>query len=247
MRLSLILLSILFVWADCHALTLSDIRTEIRTEINDNPTDTGRRTYTDAVLLKYINEAQKEIVNLTWLCERATSYALTGQTTYYALPTDLIAVHQVYFRDSAGSLTELDEKSQKGLYDTLPDWEKDSGQPLYYWVSSSSNPASQASAPSFISYIPILPRTSTGTATVWYYNQPADLSSDSHTPFENRRNLYSYHLALAYHSISRIKQLEGRREESQDYNARYEKAILILKDRLGRMPNYFGGLGVAPK
>lgn len=226
----------LFWCGNLHALALSDLRTEIRTEINDDPTDTARRAYSDAVLLRYLNEAQKEIVNFTWLCERATSYVLSPGTTYYPLPTNLIAVHQIYFY-VGGVTTELEEKSQKGLYDDSPSWETQSGQPSDYWISSSSNPASQVSAPLFISYIPIPTSQSTGTVTIWFYNMPTDLSADADVPFDNRRNLYLYHMALAYHVISRIKQMQGQ-TEAQDYNSRYERVMGILKENLGKMPNY---------
>ena len=60
-RIFALFVSLAWAFSSCqpsYALTLSDIRTDIRRAINDNPSDTSRRRYTDAVLLDYINEAQ---------------------------------------------------------------------------------------------------------------------------------------------------------------------------------------------
>ena len=84
-----------------YCLTLSQIRTEIRRNLRDNVS--ARQRYTDDTLLDYINQAQRDIVNETWLSMRTTSYVLTANTTYYDLPTDMIVISQVYFKDKSGS------------------------------------------------------------------------------------------------------------------------------------------------
>ena len=239
-----------FVLAGCVpaiALTLSDIRTQVRIAIRDNPADTSRYRYSNATLLQFINEGQREVNNLTWACDTSQTYVLTPLTTYYALPTDLIAVHQAYFKDKTGNLIELEEYLQKTLYDQFPSWDKSNGSPVYYWVSSSSGTSITASNPLQISYIPIPTRQSTGTVTIWYYNQPSDLASDSDIPFDGQAQLLSYNMAIAYHAISRIKSIEARNDEAGTYQAMYQTAIAIMKDRIGRAPNVTSGVRAGGK
>lgn len=232
-----------FVALPVQALTLSQVRTEVRRAIRDNPSDASRYRYTDAVLLDFINEAQRETVNLTWLAEKTSSYVLTPQTSYYALPADFLAGTQAYFKYVGGDVIELDELSQKGLYDTMPTWEKESGSPVNYWVSNFPNPSASNPTTMRISYIPIPTAQSTGTVVLWYNYQVADLASDSDVPFDGRRDLIPYHMALSYSVISRIKDMEGKSAEATAYQARYDRAVLVMKDCLGRRPNFNPSMG----
>lgn len=219
------------------ALTLSDIRTEIRKTIKDNPTDTSFRRYSDAFLLPLINETQREIVNFTFLADRTSSYVLSPLTTYYNLPTDLMTVHQLYFTNTSGQLIELKEEAQRSLYDNNPQWESQSGSPSSYLITGATSSAGNASAPLLISYIPIPTQTSTGTVRIWYYNIVPDLSSDSDVPFENRRDLYPYHFSLVYGVTAKIKILEGWMDEATVYQSFYKSSVDLMKSNLGRAPN----------
>ena len=243
MKRILLAISLLILWlAPAQALTLSDVRTQVRIAVRDNPSDSSRRRYSDTVLLDYINEAQREVSNATWLCLKSTTYVLSPMTTYYTLPTDLLAIDQVYFTNRSGNLRELEEKSQRGLYDSNPAWSTSRGEPIEYWVSATTNPSPGASAPLYISYVPIPTSASTGTIVMWYLNQPADLSADSDVPFENRRHLYPYHMCLAYHVITKIKILEGWGEEAITYQTLYVNSVNLMKENLGKAPNYTPGM-----
>ena len=154
------------------------------------------------------------------------------------MPTDVIAVHQAYFTDISGQLSELDEVLQRSFYDKDPNWDRSAGAPSEYWISHSSQPQGQNSAPLKISYIPIPTYSSTGTVTLWYYSQVPDLSADSDVPFENRRNLYQHHIVIVYHAVSRIKVIEGRMDEAGIYQKFYENSVLLLQSKMGQAPNY---------
>ena len=235
--LKLVLGLVLFWTGNIYALTLSEIRSQTRIAVRDNPADTARRTYADSVYNDLINEGQKEIVNLTWLADKTSSYILSAGVTYYSLPTDTLAVHQVYFTDVSNQLRELKEAGQRSLYDDNPSWETQPGTPMEYWVSGPTLPAANVSAPLRISYIPIPDRTSTGTVTIWFYTQIGDLSSDSDVPFENRRVLYTYHSALVYYAAMRIFILENS-QEAATYKDLYGFSVTGMRENLGRMPNF---------
>jgi hypothetical protein len=243
-RLSIVLAAVFLSVSLCHAQTLAQIRTEIRRAIRDNPSSSSFYKYSDAVLLDFINEAQRETVNLTGLAAKTTQYVLTAGVTYYSLPTDLLLINQVYFTDSRLNTLGLEQKSQRSLYDNNPMWERNSGTPISYWVSNSTLPQNQQSAPLRISYIPIPTRTSTGTVTIWYDATVSDLSADADVPFDNRSNLYPYHMGLAYHVIYRIKLIQGQVEEAAAYQKLYISSVDVMKGRFSQMPDYRPGVSV---
>lgn len=246
-RIILSLFVFLAGYSPAIALSWSDLRTQIRVAIRDNPSDSSRRRYSDSLLLQFANEGQREVNNLSWACDTSQTYVLTPLTTYYALPTNLIAVHQAYFKDRTGNLIELVEKLQRSLYDAFPGWDQSHGSPIYYWVSSSSGTSATVSNPLQISYIPIPTRQSTGTVTIWYYNQPTDLSSDNDIPFDAQSDLIPYNMTVAYHVIARIKLIEARNDEAVTYQGLYQTSVAIMKDRIGRAPNYTPGVRAGGK
>lgn len=246
MKCQRILFFLFFLSQSVYALTLANLKTEVRRNLRD--TDPIIQRYTDAVLLDYINEAQKEVVNATWLAEKTTSYQLTALTTYYVLPQDFLAPKQVYFRSGIQTPIVLQQDSQRGLYGKYPNWERltTGSTPVEYWISNATSPSQSGVSPLNISYIPIPTNTSTGTVTVWYYNLVADLSADTDIPFENRRFLYPYHMALAYHATYRIKLTERKDDEAQLYFQMFKTYIDEIKNRLGLMPDYSPGVSTRP-
>ncbi len=220
------------------ALTLSDIQTEIRRNIRDTATDSSLQKYTDAVLLNLINEAQREVINITWAIHNSTSLTLSASTTFYDLPTDLIAPIRVIFTRN-GRTYELDETTIKVLDDDNANWQNSSkGQPIEYYIRLST----QAADPLEIAYIPIPPNTSTGTIFMDYFMQSTDLSAGTDVPFEGFRHLYPYHFTLVYHATERIKAMEGKTQEATFWAQKFIRAMQIMDDRLGRRPNYTPGM-----
>ena len=220
------------------ALVLSDIETEIRVQIDDN-TSASRQRYSDTRLDSIINEAQKEIINVTWCLEKSTSIVISTMTAYYQLPTDLIAIQQGgvrYTIDASTStnddITVLPETSRTKIYQDNPEWASETGEPTSYWIRQDTNTVL------WLAVSPTPTTSSTGTLTMTYYCQGTDLSSDSDVPFLGYNFLYPYHIALAYYTTARIKLIEGEVAEAQAYMQLYQNVIVVMKDRLGQMPNY---------
>lgn len=230
-----------FALGECglEALTLSQVRSEIRRTVRDTSSTPEDQRYSDEVLLSYINEAQREIVNLSMLSEKATTYVLTPRTTYYALPNDVITVTQVKFRGIRDTQTlELNEVSRENLRQKSPNWESVNGTPVDYYVSQSTGSSASSTSTLLISYIPIPTTNSTGTVTVWYYNQVDDLVSDSDVPFNGKRNVYPYHMALVYYVTYRLKAIEGRADEAEFYLGLFNNQVAMMVANLGKLPNY---------
>lgn len=234
MRRALLLLSFLVLWcAPARALTLSDIRTRIRTNIRDTDTGAGLQRYPDAVLTRMINEAQRDLVNQTWCLETSTSIVVTVGTTYYNLPSDLLAPTQARFRTTAGVMTEIDETARRKLLQDTPDFERNSGSspPTEYFIQySTSGGAAQQ--------LGLNPGPSAaGSVLLDYYQQATDLSADSDVPLNGYLHLYPYHYALVYRVSALIRTIEGF-PDAQSYAQLYSAEVAAIVNRAGSKPNY---------
>ena len=240
-RIALSLFALFAFNVNSFALTLSDIRTQIRRYILDDHA-TNRR-YSDAELLSFINEIQRDFINRTWAIEASQSTTLTANTTYYDLPTDFIAINAVNYTDTGGNVYDLEEKSERYMYQSEPTYASQTGEPTKYFVRHSTSGADQLE----ISYNPIPDSNSAGGVVVMdYFNQVTDLSSDSDVPFDGLYTLYPYHEALIYGAVARTKLIEGNTEEAQAYQLLYNGVITVAVDRLGRSPNYNPSWGSNP-
>ncbi len=235
----LVALLLLGVCVPAHALTLSDIRVTVRQTINDR--SDPQLTYSNTILNLFINEGQRDLVNQTWCLQKTTSQSLSVATTYYTLPSDLLAIQEFTFLDSTGRKRQLEEKSERGIYQSNPDYERQVGPPFYYFVRRSTSTGTS------LEYgINPIPSTASATGTVFvkYYNQATDLSVSTDVALGGFKHLYPYHSALVYYTVAKIKMLEGNTVAAESYMKLYQMMVALMVDRLGRMPNYnpsFGG------
>lgn len=232
-------LSVLLVIPACRpvlALTLSDIKIQVRRMTSDKA-DPGLKM-TDAELLSYINEAQRQVVSQTWCLSNRTSQAITVNTTYYNLPTDLMAITHVEFKDVNNHTRELTEVSERATQQDNFDYERITGTPMTYFVRGSTSSASYQMQ---ICFLPIASSsTAAGTALIDYVNQATDLSADTDVPFDGQRELYPYHYTIVYLASSMAKAVRSDPSAAMDLQLAQAYVKLML-DRLGQMPNYNPG------
>ena len=223
-----------------YSLTLLQIRTEIRQNIKD--ANASRQRYTDAVVNDYINDVQRDIVNATWLIENTTTYDLIPMTTYYALPSDLIAIKKVEFGQRFRSTIFLDETTIFEISKSNQDWKRQVGTPVQYYVETSSTSTS-----ALISYNPIPANgVSTGTVNIRYYAQALDMSNDSDVPFSGHLVFVPYHIALVYGATMKIKLIEGETDEATAYGTFFNGYVDLIKNKIGQKPNYNPGTTTRP-
>lgn len=234
------LISLLGLIQPVRALTVADIKVEVRRYINDKADP--RIKVTDAAILTLINETQREIVNQTWCLTNRTTTNLTVNTTYYSLPNDMLAINHVEFKDSVNRTRELTEVSEKGNQQNNPDYERQVGPPMQYFVRDST---SSTITTLQISYLPV-PNTasSTGTVNIDYFNQAVDLSGDTDVPFDSLRYLYPYHYTIVYGVVGKIKLMQND-PAAATFIQLEQASTKLMMDRLGRMPNYAPGFSPA--
>jgi hypothetical protein len=64
-------------WVNADALTLAQLRTQIRRDVGDTPSTQDLRRYGNTALNAYVNEAQRTVVNLTWPMEDRQNFSLS--------------------------------------------------------------------------------------------------------------------------------------------------------------------------
>lgn len=210
-----------------HALNLGEIRTEIRLHIKDS--NTSRQNYSDSQLNNIINQAHRDVVNLSWVIKKSTSIELVSGTTHYALPTDFLQITRVTVRRE-----NMEEKSLAGLDGDFPrsDWEISAGDPEDYYQDPT--------LPGYISFYP-WPNssTSTGTVKVNYLAKANSLTSDSDEPFNGDDLYQDYSDILIWYTCYQVMAIEGRADKAQYYLNAYESRLALMIDKLGQKVNYF--------
>ncbi len=220
-----------FVSLSC-ADSFTDIRTQVRRHIKD--TGSTLQRHSDDFINDLINEGQKDAVNRTWCIEDVETLTLVAQTTYYDLASDMIAVRQVYFIDSNGSNTMLEEVMERSLRQSNPDFESDVGSPTEYFVRQSTSGANALE----MGIRPVPSSVTTETVQYYFFTQATALSSDSDIPFDGLSHLVQYHQILGYYAAARIYLIEGNLTVAGGYNTLYESGVTIMKDRIGEAPNF---------
>lgn len=238
MRKIIIVFGVLLFWSSAKALTLSEIRTEIRRNMRDTSSTSTLQRYSDALILDYINQGQREVNNLTWAVEKTTEVTVSNGTIYYDMPDDYIATIKVTFLKAGQTKPiELKEESRKSLLNSNVSWETTTGLPNSYYLRQATDDSTMEMA-----FIPPAATTSIGTATIIYFCQPDALVSDSDVPFNDALWLVPYNNVLVYYVTARLKTIENRTTEAQMYFQLYQATVQVIRDRIGAMPNYNPGM-----
>lgn len=235
-RIKLFAAVFLFSIGAVHALTLSQIQTEVRIRIKDN--FTGRQRYTDTQLTALINEAQRDVSNNTWVVTRSTSFTTTAGTTYYTLPSDVLAIQRV--TSSFQNLNEVTLIKQDGDNSNSA-WELSNGTALqaYFQDPSQSNK---------IGFYPWpLNATSTSTIKIIYSAQVPDLANSTDLPFNGELRYTPYVDLLIFYPAYRVYLIEGEQDKATIYRQEYESRLVVMEAAIGRKPNYNPGLSGTSK
>lgn len=228
-KIKLLLLCFLFSNA-AHALTLSQIQTEVRVRTKD--TFTGRQRYTDTQLTALINEAQRDVINNTWVISKSYTFTTLAGTTYYMLPTDILAIQRV--TSSYQNLPETTLIKQDGD-NANSSWELSAGTPIYYFQDyAQSNQLGLYPFP--------LNTTSTTSIKIIYSSQGTDLAGATDVPFNGELRYLPYHDLLIFYPAYRIFLIEGESDKATAYRQEYESRLIVMEQAIGKKPNYVPGL-----
>lgn len=226
-----------------RALTLSQLESTTRTLIRDTALDTNFQRFSTAQIDSFLNEAQRQMQNDSWLYQGTFSMDLTSGTIEYPLPTDYITTIRVTI--ASMSLTQV---SFQGL-DGQNGGSYGSGSPGYNWTVSMSTPTEYfidsfvSGAPSNIGFY-ANPKytTSGGMVFVQYVRQVPLLVNPTDQPFNGNSELLPYHDALADFAAARCWQLLGRPDLSTWLMSMYTARATQARTNLNKQPNWTPGM-----
>ena len=219
-----ITLILFFVPVNCMALTLSDIRTDVRTIVNDSLSTRNR--FTNTQLNYWINEGQR-LADVKTRCNQKTySFDLAAGTTFYQMPDDFIYVERL----TRGRLY-IQELTPAGLDGRSSMWETAGGLPTYYFVNFSSR--------SQVGFFPF-PDTANSTETIKvdYVSYSTTLTSDSQIPFDTYKDLYGFHDLLTYYAAYKACMIDERYAKAKAYLETFTVLVDQMKTSCKDRPNY---------
>ncbi len=229
----LVILGILAA-APAKAITLSTLRADCRSLVKDS--GATRNRFSDAQLLRFLNEGQKDLVQYAKPIRVAYSFELVSGTTFYAMPSDFLTVIRL-----TRSYQVLQEMSIQAL-DKQIQWQTVGGLPLNYYVNHSNR--------TNIGFYPFPNTTnSTGTIRMEYSAQATDMASDSDQPFNSIVELQPYGYYIALWCGYRASMIDQQNATAQAYYAEYRRGSDMLAADAFSRPNYrpgaVGGSGAA--
>jgi hypothetical protein len=221
----------LLLCGSVHAsVTLSDIQTAVRRNVRDTATSSTLQRYSDSLITTVVNEGQRDVVSNTWILSKSTSITLSAQTTYYTLPTDLIAIQRVTL--GYGNLPEV-TLQQEDADNANGTWETTGGTPVYFFQDRAQS--------NKIGVAPYPTASSPGTLRIIYYCLPTDLSSSSDVPFNSETRFAVYQDLLTWYATYRLLYIEGLWDKAKVFKDLYDTRIQTLFEDYGakatRVPN----------
>jgi len=215
--------------APCWGQTAAEIITRARVLLNDSSSDATRQRFSDAQLLGFLNDGQREAVAFSWVLKSSYTLTLVAGTTEYALPSDFSSTWRVLYRNK-----KLEQTSLPELDANTVGWRNISGTPqsYYLYLGASTN----------IGFYPAPTSASTGTVVVYYFQQPADLTSTSQTPWNSWTLLTPYQSGLAYYIAYRGYGSLQQMDLAAPYWQEWALYINGLKEASVKTPDFNPGI-----
>jgi len=215
----IVCLLLLFISVNGYALSLSDIRTHIRNNVNDPSTDTNKQRWANAEIDFLVNQGQREVCDITWCLYTSTNIALVSGTTYYSLPSDTHFIDRVVYNNS----TVLPYKPIPLLDREDSDWLSTAiGTPTSYHLKYPKRDIGFSPCPN-----------NTNNIEVFYVKVPSDLSSDDDIPYNSTEILYPYHHLLIDYAGACLFLRDGMMEQYNASYAQYRQGVTRMMRHIG--------------
>lgn len=232
MRKSFVLLVFVLLAQPAAALTLQDMRDEVRVLAMD----TGSRLrFSTSTIDDYLNQAQKNAILEAKPIRRSENFELVAGTTYYDLAADrFFQLERVTVRQR-----DIYEITPVALARKSKEWENSTGLPTHYFIDFASRTK--------VGFYPVPESSaSTGTVRYSYYALAKDLSAASDEPFDGIQELGHHHYLLVLYAAFRLVAIDGRADLAALYRSEYAEALVRLKREAAARPSYRPGLSPAP-
>ncbi len=214
-------------------LAASDVVSRARTFLKDSQTQPQRQQFTDAQLLQFASDGQREANAVNWLLQSSFTFSLVGGTTEYAMPADFMFPNRVWYQQPGQPYTKLPATSFNDLDARSPGWVTVNGTPLSYYIDMSTGTV-------YMGLYPAPVTSSTGPITVYYVQNTTDLSASNETavPFNGWLALQPYTSALAYYVAYRGYLTMEEPELANGYLTYWVNLLGIMRQGLNRQPDF---------
>jgi hypothetical protein len=185
-------------------MLVSEIATRVKRQFGD---ESGAQI-TDADILRWVNDAQREIaVNNSLLQTIATSSIVAGNSQF-SLPPDLLTLHSVILEGR-----KLNEISSKDIEEYFADTSV--GEPHSFWVWGSKL------------HLAPTPASSITNGLVLYYTRiPVAVTTVGDTPELSQQ----YHNRIVEYCIAQAMELDDNSQGHMAKMAQFEAGVAKLKD-----------------
>jgi hypothetical protein len=212
-----------------YALTASEIISQARVLLNDTASATARQRFSDAQLLGWLNDGQREANIFSWVLRSSYTIITSSGTQEYSLPSDYLTTWRV-----TQTGIKLPQTSIDSLDADTPGWKTSTGKPQKYYIYNAST--------NLIGVVPYpVTNTSTTTVVVYYIQQPTEITSLSSSPWNGWNVLAPYHSGLIYYIAYRGYLANLDANTSTAYFNEWSLYVTSLKEALLRAPDYNPG------
>lgn len=231
MQYSIFAALILVLSSTGWGLQLSELRSMVRLRTRDTTVDVTRQQFSDNTLNNVLNEAQRDLVNRTWILTATTTISLASNVRTYALPNDFIAVQRVTLNN-----VPITEVTLQGLDQNQTNWTTVSNSTgtssVQYYVEHALG------GNVLLGLYPLISTVSANALLVYYTMQAPEMTSDASIPFNGRPEFYSYHDVLIDYATFIIWASQGDLSMAKPYLELYLSKALTMQQNIGKMPNF---------
>lgn len=220
--------------------SLSQLNASVRLRIRDTTLDATNQQFTDAQITQVLNEAQRNVINATWVLTNTTSFQLLSGQREYVMPSDFISPLRVIISSVPIVETTLQSLDASGNTETNPtyygggtQWETTTSTPTAYYMERDFNS-------NVIMGFYALPSTTSapGQVKVYYAQQVTNLVNPTDLPFNGRTDLLQYADLLVDYAAATLWQAQAVMDYANSYWALYTARLKLMNDDVGKMPNY---------
>jgi hypothetical protein len=205
------------------SMNRKEMLSQVKWTIRDNPQFVMKHKFTDEILIDLINDAHREINDITWTIHNSTRIVLSAGTTSYSLPNDCYAINRVLLNLD----TILSEKTITALDNEADGWYKSStNTPTYYYQSWDKTKISFYPCPD-TSYV----------IDMDYTQIASDLTSDTSVPFNGIDKYKTYHNLIVWRVVAYCLSVDNSPNATIFWEL-WSNGVGRMANQIGVTPNY---------
>lgn len=185
-------------------MLVSEIATRVKRQFGD---EAGAQI-TDADIIRWVNDAQRDIAVSNNLLQVVASAPTVAGTSEYTLPVDVLTIRNVYSGTTRLRAVSFEDAVEQHLEESTA-----TGEPQQYWI--------------FANKFNLYPTPSAaGTIKFYYTKQPTEITATSQTPELPQQ----YHNRIVEYCLAQAYELDDNQESYRQKIQQFQDNVDRLKD-----------------